>query len=488
MGAPRARKRRSRKRCSTGFWARWRARSSARRAWSVRPSRVSRSPWAAGSRQQVVVGQRAGLLEPVETGEAADEISSHGDGDRSIQRDDRMAACLALEHAVEGCDLGPVGGIRGQRLGVQGRDGGLDGVGREGAGAQGVVHHRQGFADAVVVPSGAVLVLEPDQLAVAVDARRGARVMQQQERQQGPRRLIVGQQRAHQPGHANGLVAQLAAHQAVSTRGAVAFIEDQIDRAQYAGQALGKRIARRHRVGDARAVDLALGPHQPLLQGGPLHQKGPRHLVAREPTDGVQRERDLGVRGQRGVAAGEDQPQHVVGDFVWLESGRPRAVGLGCELRCLVTPPRLAPIAIDGAVSGHAAQPSQGLVGDALLGPQREGLGEDLLGHVFGCFEAAEDSHQRRQHVAVVRAMQVGEGRQWHPGAVRGGGAGRGTGPRGWAEGRGRGAGPRDGAEGLGRGAGPRGWADGRRGELSSEDAGGGGRPGRARRPRVPCT
>src|SRR5207247_10527147 len=55
------------------------------------------------------------------------------------------------------------------------------------------------------------------------------------------------------------LPAQLAAHQRVAGGGRVTLVEDQIDDAQHAVQALGQAVRPRHLVRDARAADLPLG-------------------------------------------------------------------------------------------------------------------------------------------------------------------------------------------------------------------------------------
>ena len=72
----------------------------------------------------------------------------------------------------------------------------------------------------------------------------------------------------------------------------------------------------RHREGDARVADLALGPDEPLRHGGLGHQEGMGDLGRRHAGKGAQGQRHLGLEGQRRVAAGEHQPEPIVGDIL----------------------------------------------------------------------------------------------------------------------------------------------------------------------------
>ena len=55
---------------------------------------------------------------------------------------------------------------------------------------------------------------------------------------------------------------------------------------------------------------------------GAGHEKRARDLVGLEAAERAQRQRDLGLERQRRVAAGEDQPQPIVGDLAGVvESG-----------------------------------------------------------------------------------------------------------------------------------------------------------------------
>ena len=80
----------------------------------------------------------------------------------------------------------------------------------------------------------------------------------------------------------------------------------------------GSSAALGHPVGDPGRRDLLLGPGHPGRHRRLRDQEGLRDLGGGQPADQPQGERDLGLPGQGGVAAGEHEPEPVVGDHVVL--------------------------------------------------------------------------------------------------------------------------------------------------------------------------
>ena len=78
----------------------------------------------------------------------------------------------------------------------------------------------------------------------------------------------------------------------------------------------GSSAARRDAVGGVVVAQLALGPHDALRHRRLGHEERPGDLGRLEPAEQAQGERDLGVGGERRVAAQEHQAQLVVGDDV----------------------------------------------------------------------------------------------------------------------------------------------------------------------------
>jgi hypothetical protein len=168
------------------------------------------------------------------------------------------------------------------------------------------------FGDAVAVPAAAVLVGQQHQLAVGGGAGGPARLDQQHERQQPHDLRFVGHELGQEPSQADGLRAEVVADEPVARAGRVALVEDEVDDGQHGPQAVGELGLVGDPIRDPRVADLALGPDQPLGHGRLGDQEGPRDLRGGEASQQPERQRDLGVGGGGGVAAGEDQAQPVV--------------------------------------------------------------------------------------------------------------------------------------------------------------------------------
>jgi hypothetical protein len=279
---------------------------------------------------------------------------------------------------------------------------------RAGAGAQRLLHERQGLGDLRAVPAAAVLLLEHDEVAVLVEPRVAPRVVQEHQGEQcrglGGRRGL--HERADQAGEPDGLDAEIAAHEGLAPGGRVALGEDQVDHRQHRVEP-GRHVAGLgHGVGDARVADLALGAHEPLRHGGDGHQERARDLVRLEPAQRAQRQSDLRLRRQRGMAAGEDQPQAVVGDrgrvVVRLRGGLGQLGRVRVRLGLEQAPP---PQAVDGLVAGRLDDPGARVLGDAGARPLGHGGGKGFLGGLFRNVEVAEQTDEGRHHAAPVSAI-----------------------------------------------------------------------------------
>jgi hypothetical protein len=92
--------------------------------------------------------------------------------------------------------------------------------------------------------------------------------------------------------------------------------KDQVHHIQHGGQPLRQLAGAGDPVGDAGGGDLLLGTGDPGGHGRLAGQERVRDLGGSQPAQQPQSERDPRVHGERGVAAGEDQPQPVIGDRV----------------------------------------------------------------------------------------------------------------------------------------------------------------------------
>ena len=97
-------------------------------------------------------------------------------------------------------------------------------------------------------------------------------------------------------------------------------------------------------------------------------QEGLRDLLRRQAADLSQRQRDLRIGRQRGVAAGEDQPQAVIGDARIVIVAAPGCFVRGdiVGLRIEGVEARLPPQLIDAAEPARRDQPGARIVRHAL--------------------------------------------------------------------------------------------------------------------------
>ena len=108
----------------------------------------------------------------------------------------------------------------------------------------------------------------------------------------------------------------------------ISLVEDQVQHGQHGIQATRELVSLRYLIGDPCLADLVLRPHDALRECGWRNEKAVSDLFGREPTQCPHGECDLGVGRQRGMAAGEDEAERVVGDFV---TAIERRIGPRCD-------------------------------------------------------------------------------------------------------------------------------------------------------------
>ena len=115
---------------------------------------------------------------------------------------------------------------------------------------------------------------------------------------------------------ADRLAREVDAGEVVARRGGVALGVDEVHGGEHRVQAVGELGAAGHAVGGVVVAQLALGPDDALGERRLGDEEGPGDLGRVEPAEQPQRQRDLGVGGERRVAAQEHQSELVVGDDV----------------------------------------------------------------------------------------------------------------------------------------------------------------------------
>ena len=260
------------------------------------------------------------------------------------------------------------------------------------------------------VPAPAVLLREEHQVAARVDARGRARGGQLHEGEEPPRLGLGRHQLGEGGAQAEGLRADLVADEPIAFAGGMALVEDKVDHREHGGEAPGQLPGLGHRIRQPPHADLLLGADDALGDGRLRQEEGARDLAGGQPADEAQGQRHLALRGQRGMAAGEDQPEAVVSDGARIVGGkrlRPRAVGLVRKRLDLAVDSTAAAQVVARAVARNRHQPGAGVVGQPVGGPVDQGRRHRLLHRLLGGVEVAEHARHRGDEPAVLAPEDV---------------------------------------------------------------------------------
>ena len=166
-------------------------------------------------------------------------------------------------------------------------------------------------------------------------------------------------------------------------------------------------MRRWHAKRDAGSLDLPLGAHQTLRHGRLGDEERLRDLRGGEPPERAQREGNLCIKRQCGMATGEEQfepfvseecPVHcVLRGFADIEQAE------------LVRQGVFAAQSIDGAVSRRGQQPGDGRVRHAVARPALRGDGECFLGGLFGDVDIAEEADEGPRTRPILRGRRPPE-------------------------------------------------------------------------------
>ena len=269
------------------------------------------------------------------------------------------------------------------------------------------------------------------------DPRLPASVVEEHQREEAHDLRLVGEQRPHDPGQADRLARELAAHEDVARGRGVALVEDQVEDLEHAAEPLRQERQIGDPVRDAGIADLPLRADEALGERRLRDEEGPGDLGRRQAAERPQGQRHATVQRQRRVAAGEDQPESVVGDVHLVLSGigRDRGelrldLGIALERPGLLAQARASAEPVDGPVAGRRRDPRTGVVGHAPDRPRLERRHERLLDGLLGQVEVAEHPDERRDRPAGLFAEQavddlvsgggVGQGADRVPRSVRG--------------------------------------------------------------------
>ena len=214
-------------------------------------------------------------------------------------------------------------------------------------------------------------------------------------------------QHPHEAPKTDGLGAEIGPHERLASSRRIAFVEDEIDHGQHRSEPRGQIVPVGHRIRNARVANLAFRAHEPLRHRCRRHEKRARDLVRFEAAQRAQRQRDLRLERKRRVAASEDQPKAIVGDFVRVVirvlRGKARP-GRGVRFKFFLEQGP-APDAVDGLVPGCLDDPCTWELRDAGGPPLVHSGRKGFLRRLFGQVEVADEPDQRGNDPAPVGAI-----------------------------------------------------------------------------------
>ncbi len=267
---------------------------------------------------------------------------------------------------------------------------------------RGLLEERNRLPDRGAVPQAPVLMLEQHEARLGSQARAVAGPVETDQREQAEDLRLIGQEAGEQRGEPFPVLGQVPPRGRGPARGQIPFIEQQVEHAQHIREARGEIARPRHAVRDPRLHDLPLGTHDPLRGRGLRRKERARDLPRGQPENGPQRERDLRLARERGMAAREDQPEAVVGLARRLPGVRADAL----QQRLVAA---LAAPSVDPPAPGGRHEPRRGPLGDAFDGPVLERGDQRVLDEVFGVVEIAERADERAGQPAGLLAHDAGD-------------------------------------------------------------------------------
>ena len=149
--------------------------------------------------------------------------------------------------------------------------------------AKSFLHQRHSLSDLLSIPTAPILIFEKDEISIFIHARVAPGIVKKHQREETGRfRGRRCHQHSHQPAETDCLHTKIGSHERTGSRRSVAFIEDEIDYGQYCVQPLVKVCRGRHHVWNARIVDFAFRPDEPLRHRRHWHEKRAGNFVGLE--------------------------------------------------------------------------------------------------------------------------------------------------------------------------------------------------------------
>src|SRR5258705_3645621 len=259
-----------------------------------------------------------------------------------------------------------------------------------------------------LIPKSSILFFKHHQIAAFIETSVTSRIMKKHQRDE---RSCFSRRRRHQEpqeaSKADSLGAEICPHERFAMSCSVPFIKDEIDHSQHCVQPLWHILSVGHQIWNAGIANFAFCSHEPLRHGRGGHEKRARDLVCLEATQSTQCQSHLCFRSKCGVAASENQPKTVVGNFIsfvvrFLDGWDQTARNLSFNF---LFKARLASETVKGFVPSRLDDPCGRRIGDTSFTPLVNGCGKGLLRRLFGYVKITKRPDQRGDDTAPVRAI-----------------------------------------------------------------------------------
>ena len=193
----------------------------------------------------------------------------------------------------------------------------------------------------------------------------------------------------------------------VTGGGRIALVEDQVDDPED-GLEPGRELVGGWQLNRTRGRSGSSSPGRSAAPSWSPGQERPGDLPGLQPAEGAQRQGDLGVEAEDGMAGGEDQPEQIVGDGgveLLVDVGHRVLPGFGGGLLVseeleLAVQVLLPAVAVGGEVLGGRHQPGRRMVRNAVPRPLLQGDLEGVLGEILGGGKVSGDPGERRDEAA----------------------------------------------------------------------------------------
>ncbi len=200
--------------------------------------------------------------------------------DGPIESDDGGRPYVA-QHVVQPHDFSPIGGVPRGSLCVDGGDSRHEGESVRWSRSKCYTYERNSLGYFNVVPLGALLVGQQDELTVGAHSSFSTRVGEQNERQQARDAAMFGKQHSEHPGEFQSSLDQVATNELIARGGGVPGREEKVNDSEYRFDSRGEFLRGRNRVRNVGRRYFLFGSGNSGRHRRLAHEQSSTYLIGR---------------------------------------------------------------------------------------------------------------------------------------------------------------------------------------------------------------